>query len=277
MACEIDITTLWSDVTTHVRRWRHTSPGFYTARYCDFYENMTSRLSAWITNLPPSLQLSVSNIHTAIHHGNSASLLAIHSIYHLATMILNRCVRRTTLPAPFVQRNMQSALKLAQDYLSSIHKTTLEVASSTAHSRTTTLPPPHSSAPIISHAVLYALDVLSEAGSLEPSCFLQTMSLIRSGLDVLNQQPTLYPLSDVRKGTIEKRFQRLTALLHEKQHSKRAWAMTSAIHYFVHVDGSDSHTRDEFVGGRARRLLDALGFDVGDDKIMVLDDGEGKS
>ena len=275
MACEINIATLWSDVTTYVRRRRHAAPDSYTAHYHEFYAKMTSRLNAWISDLPPSLQFSVSNIHTAVRHGHSGSLLAIHSIYYLTAMILNRCIRRTLLPEPVVRRNVQSAVKLAQEYLSSI-KTTLEVVGSTRHStgvRMTAIPPPHFSAPIISHALLYALDILSEAGSFEPSCFLQTMSLMDGGLNVLNQQPMRYPVSDNQKRTIEKRFEFLTALLHGKQHSKRAWVVTATIHHFVDVNGNVSDARDEFVSWRVGRLLDVLGFDVRDDEIMLIDDG----
>ena len=194
-------------------------------------------------------------------------------------MMLNRCIRRNLLPQPVVERNLQSALTLAQEFLSSI-KTTLEIIGSTRHSTgvgMTDALSPHFSVVGTSNAVLYALDILSEAGSLEPSCFLRTMSLIRTGLDVLNHQTTLYPISDNQKRTIEKRFEHLTFLLHEKQHSKRAWAVTSVVHHFADVDGGDSHMRNEIVSWRASRLLDALGFDVRDDDIIVVDDEEHKS
>ena len=97
------------------------------------------------------------------------------------------------------------------------------------------------------------------------------------GLNVLNQQPMLYLVSDNEKRTIEKRFEFLTALLRGKQHSKRAWVVTAAIHHFVDVDGDVSDARDEFVSWRVGRLLDALGFDVRDDEIMLIDDGAEKS
>ena len=258
----------------YVRRWRHAAPDSYAAHYQDFYEKVTFRLNVWISNLPPSLQFSVSDLHTAVRHGNFGPLLAIHSIYHLTVMTLNRCMRRTLLPRSVVERNVQSALKLTQEYMSSI-KTTLEVVAST-RSPTEVLmaicPSPHFSAPIISHTILYALDILSEAGSLESSCFLQTMTLLGMGLDVLKQHPTLYLFHDNQKGTIEKRLEHLTALLHEKQHSKRAWAATSAIHHSVDVDGDDPYVRDGVVHRRAGRLLDALGFDVRDEDVMVIDD-----
>ena len=275
MACEVNICTIWSDVTSHATRWRHAAPQSYLAEYDGFYEDIRHRLEAWISALPSTLQFSKANIHASIEQGNLGSFMTIHSLCHLTIMILNRQIRHPHLQASFINRNIQTAVKHARLLLTNMGKI-LEITEPSTDTTSDISPRallPLLSTPVLSFAILYAIDILSAAGTVDSFVFADTLCLINSGLAIVERLSSVWAVAAEQSKAIRTRVEHLTLLLHDTEHSVRVWTFEKAMDRTVPPGEDVFYLQNTPATASAMRIMEALGTPVLESEIVVVNDG----
>ncbi|KAF2742180.1 hypothetical protein M011DRAFT_292853 [Sporormia fimetaria CBS 119925] len=163
MAYLILVSAVWGDVLTFTRRASHRSDVGYEQFYDSFYNKMCERLEVWRNRLPPNLQSTPQNLETSIVEGTAGAYLALHALYHITVIKLNRHIRNQALSADKVARNIDASFRSASSFLATIHQLTSanhqgRIASSSASQVLF-------SSPFPGYALMLAVDVITATGT----------------------------------------------------------------------------------------------------------------
>ncbi|KAJ9206307.1 transcriptional regulator family: Fungal Specific TF [Paecilomyces variotii] len=202
MSSLIELAFQWGEVTNHVIRSPHIPQKTYTTRLEEFNANVTRRLEESNMNLPETFIYSMANIERSIRTGSSDMFVSVHMLYHAVLMRLHRHVRLEYLSGEAARINIGRARHHAAEIL----RISLAVTQlNSGYDPSTSTRRVIFSYPLISYLILCATDVLSAAGlTIDLS---ECISLIHSGLDVIDDLCRFWESARIHSRLIEKRLE----------------------------------------------------------------------
>lgn len=279
MAHLIEISTIWGDMLATISRSAHQSPKSYLVGYTQLYEDISHRLAAWLTDLPSSLQLTAKNTLSSVVGGYAGTFVSMYSYYHITGMILNRRVRHNLLPPDLIHRNLLKAVHHADQLLLTM-QVLLEASTSNLAS------PQHPSSPALplclstpfpGYAILNAIDILSSAGSLQPTSLRDNLHTWEPGLAIVSQLAGFWASAQRQWQQITQRIEAIVsgAIAHEGQ-GLRVWIVKRPMEMPPLGNSADQdifYTHDSGLDDRnIVRSHSALEADVKERDILYVED-----
>ena len=271
MAYLAHISSIWEDVLASIYRARYQSPESYRAKYEAFYDTIKMRLSSWLSNLPDSLQFSSSNLDASVDNGSIGAFVSLHALYHMAHMKLNRHVRHEHIPSASVAHNVREAVVHAQQFLH-----IMKVLSTVNRTkRTASLVSPDErhdfvfSTPFPGYATFCAIDILSAGGSLEEHEFVDTLRMINSGLDVIEELSQIWASARGQRKAVRRRIEELANIVIDQGGGMKAWVVRYSMEKTL-----GSYCDIFYAGGRpGAGLLSALGVKAKEKEVLHVNIG----
>ena len=118
MAYLINVSTIWGDVMANIYRTSQRSEPSNNATFKLFYDQSQLRLHQWKDSLPQCYQFSAENMKSALDSGILGIYMTMHTVYHTASMKLNRYIQRSILTAAQLHHHVTIAKLHAEDVLS---------------------------------------------------------------------------------------------------------------------------------------------------------------
>ena len=283
MACLVQITSIWGDVSAYLYRSEHWPRATYMKEYGNFHRSIYARLALWHSSLPTSFLSNATNVAESLKGGYVGTFISIHSLYHTSFMMLNRYIRHTELSQDRIIHNIHEAACHAERLLSLME----ELSRTVRHYRSTsTTITQHShrrgdegnefvfSTPFPGYAILIAIDILSAAGSTEAS-FPEVLRIMNNGLDIVRGLSTFWASAKDQKKSIMGRIEDLANAVLNNGPESRAWVVS------VPTEKTAGADQDVFYPGRTRSgvgsrvLLETLGVKAEENEIIYI--GEGMS
>ncbi|KAL1877155.1 hypothetical protein Plec18167_004841 [Paecilomyces lecythidis] len=207
MSSLIELAFQWGEVTNHVIRSPHIPQKAYTTWLEEFHGNVVRRLEESNISLPEAFIYSMANMERSIRTGKSDMFVSVHMLYHAVLMRLHRHIRYDYLSGEAAHINIGRARHHAAEILRiSLAVTQLnsgyEPSPSTTETSTRRV---IFSYPLISYLILCAIDVLSAAGL--TTDLSECISLIHSGLDVIDDLCRFWESSRIHSRLIERRLE----------------------------------------------------------------------
>ena len=284
MAYLVQFSSIWGDMLASIYRLKHQSSEAYVAEYQRLYVEINTRLDSWLSALPSNLSCSHENIVASIKGGYSGTLISVHSLYNIAIMILNRRVRHTCLPSDMLRRNIQQATQHAEKLLllmqTLLKASSVPIISPLPSQSPTSAEPFYFSTPFPGYAILNAIDILSSAGSLNPTALKDSLGKWQSGLAVVEQLACFWDSARRQRRQITRRIEAIvtTVVAHDAE-AKRAWVLTAALETpFSSVDQDIFYTQkpDPATRSATNRTLHVLGLPAAEQDILYVDDATGR-
>ncbi|MCJ1401829.1 hypothetical protein MMC11_005046 [Xylographa trunciseda] len=281
MAYLVQFSSIWGDMHASIYRLKHQSPEDYVVEYQRLYVEINARLDSWLSALPSSLSCNHENITASIKGGYSGTLISVHSLYHIAIMILTRRVRHTCLPSDMIRRNIQQATYNAEKLL--LMMQTLLKASSVPI--ISPLPsqdsaePFYFSTPFPGYAILNAIDILSSAGSLNSVELKDNLGKWQSGLAIVEQLACFWDSARRQRRQITHRIEAIvTSVVAHDGEEKCAWVMIDPLEapfgstdqdiFYIRQPGSDITNTNW--------TLEVLGIKTEERGVLYIEDASGR-
>ena len=281
MAYHVQFSSIWGDMLGSIYRLKHQSADGYLADYQRLHIEINARLDSWLSALPANLSCSHENIAASIDGGYSGTLISVHSLYHIAGMILNRRVRHSCLPPDVIRRNTQQAIQHAEKLLLMM-QTLLKVSNVpiiSPHPSQDSVEPFYFSTPFPGYAILNAIDILSSAGSLKSTELKKSLGEWQSGLAIVEQLTCFWDSAKRQRRQITRRIEAIVAsVVANEREEMRAWVVTAPLEipfnsvdqdvFYVHNHNSDA--------GGTNLTLHALGVEAAENEILYVEDTSGR-
>ena len=209
---------VWGDVMDFIFRIRHRPDATYRRAYEAFYLEICNRLQGWSSRLPPHLQYSEENLGRSIQQGYAAAFICMHTLYHMAQMKLNQCLRHSVM-TDVVTRNIREANAHARKQLEMMSAISIVRADMTSNGQAIEW---SLSIPFAGYATLAAIDVVGAGG---PESTLQpTLVLIEGGLLCLRELTVYWTSAKDQLKACEKRYYQIKNIVTSGQRSRSgAW------------------------------------------------------
>ena len=219
MAWLMIIAILWGNVVDFVSRAWYRAPAAYGDVYSAFYDDINQLLQGWHTRLPPHLQYSEDNLDRSIQQGYAGTFIAMHALYHLAQIYMNRYVRHAVM-ADIVPRNIHAANESAHGLLRLMGaiQSARKAITSPAEGQPITF---SLSTPFPGYATLAAIDVVG-AGDWE-WMLNPTMKEIFDGLGCLRDLSKYWASAKEQLKACEKRYYQIQNILQRRLSQEGAW------------------------------------------------------
>ncbi|KAI9375944.1 hypothetical protein BJX61DRAFT_23651 [Aspergillus egyptiacus] len=266
MALLIDVISIWGDVSDHVFRMSLVPAESYNRLFEEFYNAIIRRSEQWLSRLPDHLTFTELNLERNIRGRKIDPFISIHLLYHATLLRLNRYARSQLLrpgtAKQYVHTARNHAVEILRTALALVRYASEYDISQVATEPAT--PKPTLLCPFLAYVILSAVDVLSAAGPMVD--LLESISLIRSGLEVVRELSCFWGSTKPLVTLIETRSNALVEALHHPiSDGKTAFfldgpSLDSQFHNSMQKQDS-SATEDLFYGGLPReQLFSALGF-----------------
>ena len=321
MAHLVQISAIWGDVLAFIYRSSHQLPQNYSTEYEAFYSTIYEELAALLGALPSYLHFTPPNLASSIQHGYNGTLASIHALYHITIMKLNRHVLHAHLSPKCQKRNICQAVDHAQQHLYNMSllsqaywKKSSTLKTGAAAPVASASPLSHHddsfSTPIVGYAILSAVEILSAGGSLQNTVFTDTMRILNTSLDVIDELALFWASARGQKKAIRRRIEELAYTVIERKkrtgstrdengrrHNEatnwRAWVMGYPMEkmYWKSQDlfyvpresevagnadivnaGTDQHEQRGSANARASMLLDALHIHAEKDRVLYIEE-----
>jgi hypothetical protein len=221
---------IWGDVIDFIFRAPHRPASTYRQQYDLFYEEARNRMQGWVSRLPINLQYSEQNLDQSIQQGYANAFLTMHSIYHMAHIKLNQCLRHAEMPDA-VTRNIREAHSHAQKQLRMVGALSKAKREYFFEGKPADF---ICSVPIVGYATLSASDIVGAGGP--ESNVVSTLELIDGGVLCLRELATHWDCARDQLRVCTKRFYEIQNVVksgHQKLESGawlgKNWGMDSPI------------------------------------------------
>ena len=264
MAYLVQISATWGEILSSIYRSPQRAPQNYAHEYEEFSAKMSTRLQSWVTSLPSEIVYSIDNIQLHMRRNDIRTFISIHAIFHISHIMLNRYVRHTHLSSSSIDRNIATTLSHANSLIFIMHEF-LDVT----RIRRTPSPTMRSSqlknhnftfsAPFPGYAILVAVDVVTAAGSFDPSSYDKLMRFMTNNIIILDEISNFWKSAKIQRSNVKRRLSDLTngALDHSGHGSKQVWTISSPL------DKTFSADQDVmYMGDGGRRMFRVLGVDT---------------
>ena len=289
MAYLVQVSSIWGDVSEYIYRSSQRLWENHADRYEAFHADVYHRLEKWHFNLPDYLSFSINNLDQSIERGYTGAYISLYALYHTSCMMINRHVRHASLSLESVNRNLSLSIHHARKFLHIIDvlssKTSdVRVSMLRTGQRQETKPNYTFSTPFPGYAILTAIDIISAAGSLENPHFTDSLRIMNNGLKVVQQLSLFWASAHDQCKAIMRRIDGLSNSIFGRGSRYKAWVMSGPMEPIVGADCDILYTGRKIVGNREKgeiwggiMVLRALGIEVEERDVLVVDDGDSRS
>ena len=213
------VAVLWGNVLDFTFRGLYRGATGYDAAYKHFYDDTNHGLQGWRTRLPQHLQYSEQNLELSIQQGYAGTFIAMHAMYHMAQIKMNRYVHHALVP-DIVPKNLKAANESARELLRQMGalRSARRSIATPAEGQPTTFA---LSTPFPGYATLAAIDITS-AGGWELSLS-STINEIFDGLSCLQELSRYWIPAKEQLRACEKRYYQIQNILQRRTSHEGAW------------------------------------------------------
>lgn len=237
MALQVEILSLWGDVSDHVFRLSLVPAEAYNQLFEEFHVKVAGRADGWVVRLPDHLTYSAVNMERSIRTKKADAFMSIHLLYHATLMALNRYARYQIIRAEIIERHIRTTRTHAVEILQ-ISLALMRCAADYEPSRIVLEPGTARGTilnPFLGYVIVSATDVLSAAGLMAD--LPESVNLIRGGLEAVRELARFWSGATPLATLIEKRLEAMNECLQQQAGSDRKAA------FFVHGPSLDSQVR----------------------------------
>ncbi|KAI2976496.1 transcriptional regulator family: Fungal Specific TF [Aspergillus niger] len=237
MALQVEILSLWGDVSDHVFRLSLVPAEAYNQLFEEFHVKVAGRADGWVVRLPDHLTYSAVNMERSIRTKKADAFMSIHLLYHATLMALNRYARYQIIRAEIIERHIRTTRTHAVEILQ-ISLALMRCAADYEPSRIVLEPGTARGTilnPFLGYVIVSATDVLSAAGLMAD--LPESVNLIRGGMEAVRELARFWSGATPLATLIEKRLEAMNECLQQQAGSDRKAA------FFVHGPSLDSQVR----------------------------------
>ena len=206
MAHLILISAIWNNVLGNLCHSMHKAGDLYSNWYEDLIRESTQQLKVWAENLPPRLRYSHEyrqNLDYNISHGQGGEYVAMHSLYYITLMKLNRHGRFQHMRHTLIAAIVRDAVHAAEEYLEFVF---LVASRDKSKQHMTEFVPP----PFTGFAITTACDIISAKGRSRD--IPQIVERMLSGISVLEELSPFWASCEAQKSALQRRIKDLSIL-----------------------------------------------------------------
>ena len=281
MAYLVQISSIWGDVQAAIYTSSRRASTTYAADYIDFHAKISSRLHDWAANLSSELIYSRENIQLHTHSNNIRTFISIHAIFNISHIMLNRYVRHTFLPSDLVDRNIAATIRHANSLVLIMHEfldiTRIRRTPSPISNTTRSTLENHNitfSAPFPGYAILVAVDILTAAGSFEPTSYDVMMRYMINNVIILEEIANFWNSAKIQRYNVKRRLSDLTnSVIDHRRGNKKAWVMNNPLDKTFGVEQDVMYMGD---GGKRIFGVLGLGGSLRDGDVLLVEESNSR-
>jgi len=214
------IAAIWSDVLNFTNRAVHRPDSTYRQAYEAQYAETHNQLQGWSSRLPDYLRYSEANLDRSIQSGYVGAFIAMHVLYNLILIRMNRYVRHAQMPG-LTSRNIRAAHYHAHALLT--------VMGAVRNARREVVDPGNGrrsefvlAIPSAGYAIMSAIDVVG-AGDLDSNIG-TALEVMNGGLDCLRELAKFWTSARDQLRDCERRYYQIHNILSRPFKAKNgAW------------------------------------------------------
>lgn len=208
-----------TDIRGEAQRSLWQDEDVYPGNYDAWAKRQGRDLDTWHRNLPSDLHFNDANIDRHLHANTLGLLFAIHGLYHMCQINLNRRVRANLLPQNNLLYNSRASQWHAKHL---ILKADGVRRSIDAETNRVGREPEYQPSPFLSYALLSSMDILTCSGLTDGPTAAEALEFCEQGLEAIAKNAVWYSISRGQLLKLERRVEEIRNVIESARRENAA-------------------------------------------------------